>query len=242
MADVHSNLPALESVLAEVDSSDDIPIVCLGDVVGYGADPNDCLDVLRDLNATIVAGNHDAAACGQMDTTYFNRFARRAAEWTEEKLTEDNRQFLRDLPDTTKDKYFQYFHGSPDSPLTEYITSPRQARHAIDTIEGQKLAVGHTHQPAVYRSDGLEFSGKRIRGTSFINGITSSEKLVINPGSVGQPRDGDPRAAYVELKTHGNGKIDLTWNRVEYDVNEAQRRIRNADLPHALADRLSRGQ
>jgi diadenosine tetraphosphatase ApaH/serine/threonine PP2A family protein phosphatase len=242
MADVHSNIMALNTVLDGVDLDSVDSVICLGDVVGYGARPNECIDRLRNLDARVIAGNHDAAACGKMSTDYFNQHARRSAEWTGQQLTSSNREYLKQLPETLSDDQFEYYHGSPDGPLTEYVRSDRIAAGALEAIKAPKLAVGHTHQPVIYRFRQGTMQGKPIRGNQTINGITSDEQLVINPGSIGQPRDGDPRAAYLLVEKHGNGRMDLTWNRVEYNIATTQERIRTAGLPSFLASRLERGK
>lgn len=242
MADVHSNLVALRAVLNDAGPTDDTTLYCLGDVVGYGPAPNECLELLRDQDARILAGNHDAAACGRMDTRYFNQFARRAVDWTAEELTETNRQRLRELPETIRTGTAAFYHGSPLEPLTEYVTTDRQAATALDAADANRLAVGHTHQPILYREHGETLKGEPIAGGESYYGLGSDDRIVLNPGSVGQPRDGDPRAAYVTVDGDLSGTVDLHWHRVEYDVASAQEEIRAAGLPEPLAERLTRGR
>lgn len=242
MADVHSNLTALEAVLQDAGPDDGTSIYCLGDVVGYGAHPNECLARLQEHGAQLLAGNHDAAACGTMDTSYFNPYARKAADWTNRKLTEYNKDRLRNLPDQIRAGDFEFYHGSPLEPLTEYITTERQAASALDTVDVNRLGVGHTHQPVLYRKEKGTYCGRKITGEDEFFGIDSSERIVLNPGSVGQPRDGDPRASYVTVEGDLTGTVNLRWHRVDYDVGAAQDAIRSAGLPEPLAERLKQGR
>ncbi len=140
------------------------------------------------------------------------------------------------------DQYFQYYHGSPEGPLTHYLRNERLAARALDAISSSRLAVGHTHQPSFYHSRNETVRGKSIRGSETIRGISTSEEIVVNPGSVGQPRDGDPRAAYLLVEEHKDERMDLSWRRIEYDIKKVQERILDAGLPQPLASRLSRGK
>lgn len=242
MADIHSNIAALRSVFDDVELDKSTEIICLGDLVGYGPAPNKCVKFLRELEADVIAGNHDAASCGLVNSSYFNRFARKAVDWTRDQLNGKNLRYLKNLPKHESDEYFEYYHGSPLEPLTEYITTNQQAQDALESIDRAKLAVGHTHQPMLYRVGTGLGRIERISGEKTLHEISTDEQLVINPGSVGQPRDGNPRAAYVMVKINKNQRLNIEWKRVSYDIESVQKDIRSAGLPEALASRLPRGK
>jgi diadenosine tetraphosphatase ApaH/serine/threonine PP2A family protein phosphatase len=241
IADVHSNLTALEKVLERIRDPDETDLYCLGDVVGYGPEPNACVELLRSRDAHILAGNHDAAACGRLSAEYFNHFARRAVEWTAEQLNDDNRQYLSERPDQIEDAPFDFYHGSPLEPLTEYITGTHQAERAVQEARQPMVGVGHTHQPALFRGNQGRLRAVSTQGNQRVSEISTDEQLVFNPGSVGQPRDGDPRASFVVVEEPSPGTINLLWKRVEYDIATVQEKIRKAGLPEKLATRLPRG-
>ena len=222
VSDIHSNLEALEAVLGRTGGAE---LFCLGDLVGYGADPNGVVDRLREMGARAVLGNHDAAVLSG-DTSWFNARAAAAARWTSETHSEENGEYLRRLPQELRTELggvpLYLTHGSPDDNLREYV---EQETHTglfpryLDKLGARVVGLGHTHRPFVWRGD---------RG------------LVFNPGSVGQPRDGDPRAAYAVAEFEG-GRADVQLRRVEYDVERAAAKIREAGLPEALAARLFEG-
>lgn len=217
LSDVHANLVALEAVLADLPAVDAIWV--MGDTVGYGPDPADTLALLRERGARIVAGNHDRAVATGLGLELFNPVARQAALLHRAWLGAEERDLLAELPITLRpaDGY-EICHGSPRDPLWEYVFDARTAAQAMAATATRRWCVGHTHVPAVFRGrDG---------------------KLMINPGSVGQPRDGDPRSAYALLDI---ASAAVRFRRVEYDVPEIQRRMRARKLPESLADRLSFG-
>lgn len=224
ISDIHSNLEALNSVLSSFRSYD--RLYCLGDIVGYGAQPNEVIEVLRGLKPDLViAGNHDYAVLTG-DVTGFVGHAARAALWTRRVIEPENLKFLSRLPLTESHPAggtsITAFHGSPREPLEEYVFPgvPEVAlRGLLDMAEGEILLLGHTHLPMFYRW------GKRA---------------ILNPGSVGQPRDGDPRASYAILETEDD-KIEYQHIRVKYDIDSAASKIREQQLPVFLADRLYRG-
>jgi len=217
LSDVHANLVALEAVLAELPAVDAIWV--MGDTVGYGPDPADTLGLLRERRASLVAGNHDRAVATGEGLELFNPVARVAAMMHREWLGDEDREVLAALPLTSDPAPgYTICHGSPRDPLWEYVFDVRAASFAMAGLAVARCCVGHTHVPATFR--------------------TGDGKTMINPGSVGQPRDGDPRAAYALLEPE-SGAVQL--RRVAYDIAETQRRMRARKLPEMLVDRLSFG-
>jgi len=230
---VHGNLVALEAVLAAIGTVDALWI--MGDTVGYGPDPSDVLALLRDRRARMVAGNHDLAVGTGQGLGAFNAVAAEAARMHRGWLSSEERDALAALPLTLQADGFTLCHGSLRDPVWEYVISARQARATLELATTPHVCNGHTHTAALYRMD-----GERVAATSFVTGtpIVLEARMLVNPGSVGQPRDGDPRAAYVILDTeHGT----IAFGRASYDVGETQRRIRSRGLPAFLADRLAVG-
>ena len=218
LSDVHANLVALESVLGALPPVEAIWV--MGDTVGYGPDPVDTLALLRERGAHLVAGNHDRAVATGEGLELFNPVARLAAERHRSWLTAEERDLLAGLPLTLEPAVgYQICHGSPRDPLWEYVVDARIAAEAMAATSAERCCVGHTHVAARF--------------------VTADGRVVINPGSVGQPRDGDPRAAYALLDL-GSGAV--TFERVSYDVALTQRRIRDRGLPLFLADRLELGR
>ena len=217
LSDVHANLVALEAVLAALPAVDAIWV--MGDTVGYGPDPADTLALLRERRAWLVAGNHDRAVATGEGLALFNAAAREAAERHRDWLSAEDRDVLGAMPLTLDPAPgYTICHGSPRDPLWEYVFDARTAAFAMAGMVATRCCVGHTHVPATFR--------------------TRDGKVMINPGSVGQPRDGDPRAAYALLDPAGE---TVDFRRVEYDIDETQRRMRDRKLPGMLADRLSFG-
>ena len=217
LSDVHANLVALESVLGALPPVEAIWV--MGDTVGYGPDPVDALALLRERGARIVAGNHDRAVGTGQGLELFNPVARLAAERHRSWLSAEQRDLLADLPLTLEPAAgYEICHGSPRDPLWEYVFDARIAAEAMTATSALRCCVGHTHVAARF--------------------VTGDGRVVINPGSVGQPRDGDARAAYALLDLVGGG---VTFERVSYDVAETQRRIRARGLPEFLAQRLGAG-
>jgi len=222
ISDIHANLEALEEVLRMVEGME---LYCLGDFVDYGADPNEVVELLRDKEVRAIMGNHDAAALTG-DTSQFNPRAAMSSIWTAGRLTPASREYLRALPEELRVRFEKvdiYFtHGSPDDRLWEYV-DPRTHSdlfgYYLDRLGVQLIGLGHTHVPYVWKE------GRRI---------------VFNPGSVGQPRDLDRRAAYAQVTVEGSD-IQVKVKRVEYDVGKAASRIRAAGLPESFAERLSTG-
>ena len=234
VSDIHSNLVALDAVLAEIGAIDGL--WHLGDVVGYGPEPDAVVARLRDLGAVGVRGNHDAAAVGGDEIEYFNADARRAMEWTRKTIGSDTRAWLGALPERRIDGDFELVHGSPRDPTWEYVTTAPVARLNLELLEAPFGLHGHTHLPSVFRDeDGLVEMLSPSSGSSL---TLDGRRILANPGSVGQPRDGDPRASALVLDLE---RQELTWYRVAYDIAAVQSAMRRRRLPDRLVERLSHG-
>ncbi len=236
LSDIHSNLAAFEAVLADAGEYDQI--WCLGDVIGYGPQPNECIDLLKSLPHICVAGNHDWAAIDRLDISAFNPYALRACLWTREQLTADNWEFIENLPERLVDGDFTIVHGSPRHPVWEYITDSRIATINLAHFDTNCCLFGHTHRPVLYIDD-------VTTGTcdGFLMPLRDpvpipKERLLLNPGGVGQPRDSDPRASYVLLDLEDN-TVEL--RRVPYAIKETQELMVSLGLPLQLARRLEVG-
>lgn len=236
VSDIHANLVAFESVIEDAEGKYD-SVWCLGDLVGYGPDPNECIDRVRALpGLRCLVGNHDKAAIGDVDLAEFNLDARFAVEWTQEALYSENLDYLENLPKREIVVPFTLVHGSPRAPVWEYILDRNIATQNFHYFETDICLVGHTHIPVIYReSDGVSHESYPDYQSPL---DLKSGRYILNPGSVGQPRDGDPNAAYalLDLET-------LAWQhcRVSYDIPETQRRMEAHDLPARLSLRLSKG-
>jgi diadenosine tetraphosphatase ApaH/serine/threonine PP2A family protein phosphatase len=242
LSDIHANLDALDAVLAAAPRETWDRVVVLGDLVGYGADPNAVVDRVRALDPlAVIRGNHDKACCGIEDASNFNHVARIAASWTEDHLTPENRNYLRDLPagPVVIDDRVEICHGSPFDE-DHYIFDAEDARRALEAGDRQLCLFGHTHLPVVFRRAGNTYDGFLPEGDADTTiALQDGVRYVVNPGSVGQPRDGDPRAGFAIYDTEGP---TLTLRRIPYAVDAAQRRILGAGLPASLANRLAVGR
>jgi diadenosine tetraphosphatase ApaH/serine/threonine PP2A family protein phosphatase len=241
LSDIHSNLEAFQAVLDDAGPVD--RLWCLGDVVGYGPDPNACVDLLRSKPHLCVAGNHDWATLGKLDLRDFNVDAREANLWNREQLTADNLAFLEALPETIVEGDFTLAHGSPCEPIWEYIAHPSTAYDSFDCFDTPYCFVGHTHTPVIYRMDGdfgKEGENHTEPASDLTNGLVplGSERLIINPGSVGQPRDGDSRAGYVLLDVEAR---TVVHRRVPYPIGQTQEKMTGHGLPPRLVTRLRFG-
>jgi len=237
MSDIHANLAALEAVLDDAPDFDEL--WCLGDLVGYGPRPNECIERVRTLPHTSLAGNHDRAALGNLRLSSFNPVARRANEWTQQELTARARTYLNGLPSSLQRGDFCLAHGSPREPVWEYITDTGVACANFEHFSTPVCLVGHTHVPVVFRLD-KESARCRAEVPPLAEPIQlGPDRVIINPGSVGQPRDGDPRASYAVLDTEAK-----TWEfrRVSYAVEITQERMRAEGLPRYLIQRLQAGR
>ena len=239
LSDIHANLPALEAVRAHFGDVDQVWV--LGDIVGYGPQPNEVIAALQEMGARSVLGNHDGAAIGTVDAAYFNPDARAAIEWTAGVLDANARSYLATLPEVRRDGELTAVHGSPRDPIWEYITSSGIAAANFDHFDTRLCLFGHTHLPVAYRvtDDGIEaqpaLPGDAVR--------IGPARALLNPGSVGQPRDGLPDAAYAVLEL-GETIDDATmrFHRVRYDIDRTQRQMRSVGLPARLVERLSFGR
>jgi predicted phosphodiesterase len=240
ISDIHGNLEALEAVLRDVPEEIE-RIYCLGDVIGYGANPNECCDLVRASEMPTISGNHDLAVTDlSTDLSWFNPVAAAAIEWTREQLTEENADFLRTRPRTMQGEGALFVHGSIRDP-DEYILNGAVAQENLEVLREEYPGVqvcffGHTHVKAVAPSyDGM-FSDSHTLS------LGSDGSYLVNPGSVGQPRDGDTFASYVLVEDTLEEGGRITYRFVDYDVETAQAKIRTAGLPGILADRLAQGR
>jgi diadenosine tetraphosphatase ApaH/serine/threonine PP2A family protein phosphatase len=236
MSDVHANWHALEAVLAEVEREEPDELWCLGDLVGYGPRPNPCCAAVERRASICLAGNHDLGVLGTIDLAEFTGDAVEAARWTRGVLAEGSRRFLESLAPQGGREGAELFHASPRDPVWEYVLSGEAAAAAFELTQSQVVLVGHSHVPlAISLTDGVLDGGLSPGGSETTLG---SERWLLNPGSVGQPRDGDPRAAWLLLDL-GAGRAQ--HRRVEYEVASTQDEIRERGLPDALAQRLAHG-
>jgi diadenosine tetraphosphatase ApaH/serine/threonine PP2A family protein phosphatase len=238
LSDIHSNLEAFRAVLDNAGAVDEV--WCLGDVVGYGPDPNACVDLLKTRPHRCIAGNHDWATLGKLDLRDFNPDARDANLWNREQLTPDNLAYLEALPETLVEEPFTLAHGSPRHPIWEYIIYCSTAKTSLEFFETQYCLVGHTHTPVLFfmsDSDG-EDTCEPVPPLLGRPVPINDERLIINPGSVGQPRDGDPRASYAILDTEA---MTIEHRRVVYEVERTQAKMMEHDLPLRLVLRLGYG-
>jgi diadenosine tetraphosphatase ApaH/serine/threonine PP2A family protein phosphatase len=226
ISDIHSNLEALQKALEIIDEKKVEEIVCLGDLVGYGANPNECVELTRKRASRILLGNHDQAAFDLSQTEHFNRHARTAAYWTNQTLTQENLEFLKSLPFQHVIDDLTFVHASPRDPEQwEYVFSAHEAKTNFESFQTRICFVGHTHIPGVFPED-LKMQKSKV---------TRENRYIINVGSIGQPRDGNWKLSFGVFDTSA-WTYDLI--RSEYDVQAASEKIVAADLPRFLADRL----
>ena len=236
VADIHGNLEALDSVLADIEKRRVASIACLGDFVGYGSSPNECIDRLRPRIETAVAGNHDLAACGRLKLGYFNPDAAAAARWTDAQLTSQNRAYLEELPYSLVWRGLRLVHATPSSPEEwRYVLSPMDAAVEMRAFDEAVCLIGHSHYPGAFEWNTRRMTYTREAAIPIVEG----HRYLVNVGSVGQPRDGDWRAAYLLYEEE---QRLLTHVRLEYDLASAMRRIIDAGLPPSLAERLQWGE
>ena len=237
VSDVHSNLEALNAVLQDAGQHRGFDSVwCLGDMVGYGPDPSACLSRLHEYDLTAVAGNHDYAAAGVIDASDFNGAAYAAIRWTAERLTEKEGAFLAELPTVSIQPPFTLVHGTLRDPVVEYLVHPSQAAVTFNLLTTEYCLVGHSHFPFLCSESGGVpiFLPPREAEEVPLEG----QRCIVNPGSVGQPRDRDPRASYAVYDSDANA---IEHRRVEYNRAATQSKMRDAGLPQYLIDRLELG-
>lgn len=235
LSDVHSNLEALTAVLKALEKEGADRILCAGDLVGYGADPSACLSLIREKVDHVVCGNHDLAVADQMDLNWFNPPAQTALLWTRQALTPEERRTLADLPFVWRNEQVTLVHGSLYQPEQfHYLLDLEAAGLSLQLQKTPAAFIGHTHAPGVF----IEDQGRISFHRSSPFPIHPSSKVLVNVGSVGQPRDGDPRAAYCFYDAEEHS---LEIRRVPYPLGETQAKIRAAGLPESLAQRLAGG-
>jgi predicted phosphodiesterase len=248
LSDVHGNLPALEAVLADIDDAGLDELWCLGDVVGYGAQPDDCARLVSERCSLCLVGNHDLAVIDELDIAAFSPAAAAAVEWTQRNAGAETLDFLRGLEPMDEERQVALYHASPRDPIWEYVLWPDQAGECMDEQAKRVSLIGHSHVALFFtRAEGEEehpaaTRSAEARGAQAGPGTTldlSADRWLINPGSVGQPRDGDPRAAWLELDTDD---WKATYRRIPYQVDIASAAIEAAGLPEQLARRLYVGQ
>lgn len=236
ISDIHANLTALEAVLEHAPEYD--AAWCLGDIVGYGPDPNECVEMVRNLPELVcLIGNHDQAALGKIPLTRFNEEAQAAATWTSEQLTEASESYLLSLPGKVSLDGYTLAHGSPRQPIWEYILDGATARANFEAFDTDYCLVGHSHVPLVFVQTAPKAEVEPY-SIPWSHPFHMHPRMILNPGSVGQPRDMDPRAAYAILDTE-----DGTWmgKRVDYDIIGVQTRMLESGLPERQALRLTGG-
>lgn len=239
LADIHSNLEALSAVLADIDRRGGIEeIWVLGDIVGYGPDPGECIKLLRSRKHTAVSGNHDVFCTGKLDARYLlNPEAATACRWTSRVLSAEDMEYLNALPEVIEREDFTLVHGSPRDPLWEYIMSQSIALINFDYFRTKYCLVGHSHMPLVFK---LEEDGHctNLPLSESVGVVLGKDKMIINPGGVGQPRDGDPRASYAIYNSEAKM---IRLHRVPYDIKLTQQKMVKHNLPVRLISRLEKG-
>jgi diadenosine tetraphosphatase ApaH/serine/threonine PP2A family protein phosphatase len=235
-SDIHGNWEALKVVLKAYKAEKIDAYICLGDIVGYGADPNKCVKKVRGLTESVIAGNHDLAAIERTDTRNFNQYAQESAAWTGKELKEKHKEYLTNLPFTLERENMRFVHATPQNPEQwNYVLSTDQAQFVFETFQEQVCFIGHSHYPIFFKktSTAIELlpAGK-IK-------LQANERYIVNAGSVGQPRDGNPQACYCVFDLAAQ---EVEIKRVPYNVEKAQKKIRQAGLPEYLADRIGKGK
>ena len=238
VSDIHGNRQAFEAVLDAIAGSDCQEMWCLGDLVGYGANPDACVELARRHAAICLAGNHDLVVRGALPLEEFSRGAALAAQWTRDTITRETRTYLDELEPALLEEPVGLYHASPRDPVWEYVLSPLQAEMCLDVQQRRVCLIGHSHVALAFGRQPGDLATGQTQDADEQLELSSGEWLV-NPGSVGQPRDGDPRAAWIELDTEN---WTVGYRRTEYDVLAAASAIRAARLPDSLAERLAFGQ
>lgn len=242
VSDIHANLPAFEAVLGAIDASGVDETWCLGDVLGYGAEPDECADLARNRCGVCLVGNHDLAVLGELDIGAFSEAAAAAVAWTRNQVDARTLEWLHELEPAGERERIGLFHASPRDPVWEYVLSAEQADACLDAQDQRVSLVGHSHVALFFvRLASGEERHEEVRGAQASDDTLldlETGEWLINPGSVGQPRDGDPRAAWLELDTE---EATARFHRVPYDVERAAAAIVAGGLPRRLAERLKVG-
>lgn len=240
ISDIHSNRHALEAVLEAIDASGVDQIWCLGDMVGYGAEPDACTALIRERSSVCLVGNHDLAVLGALDISTFSEAAAAAVEWTRENVGAETLEFLASLDPVASQDGVGLFHASPRDPIWEYVLSADQAEAGFEAQEERVGLIGHSHIALFFvRTPGARGYPQGAQAADEAKVEIAEGNWLLNPGSVGQPRDGDPRAAWLELDTEAwVGR----YHRVPYDIEGAAAAIVAAGLPGLLAERLEVGR
>jgi predicted phosphodiesterase len=235
IADIHSNLEALQAVLAALAEERIDVYLSTGDLVGYGADPAECIRITRELDATVVAGNHDWAVASRLSLDYFNPYAREAIYWTQERLADTDIRYLNDLPLIQEVDEITLVHGTLYGPENfDYLLTSYDAHLSFQLLKTKLCLVGHSHVPITFTMNGTVSFSFDLR-----TDLSEVSKAIVNPGSVGQPRDENPKAAYAVFDTESQV---FRIERVEYDIEAATSKILRAGLPEVLAERLWLGR
>lgn len=242
ISDIHANLEALEAVLEDIEEQNINEIICLGDIVGYGANPNECIELVEKKCSIILQGNHDAAAIEVLSTHHFNIHAKIAIEWTTQELKRENKEWLYNLPLISSKENMTFVHATPYEPnMWYYITSLEEAAFNFKYFDTDLCFVGHTHIPIIIGLEGEEEIYVHQDTSISFNQQNSEPKrrYLINVGSVGQPRDRNPKACYSILDTE---KLEFSYRRVAYDIEKAQQKMRKIRMPEFLITRLEDGR
>ncbi|HEY6731134.1 MAG TPA: metallophosphoesterase family protein [Solirubrobacterales bacterium] len=240
LSDIHSNRHALEAVLEAVDEAKVDQVWCLGDMVGYGAEPDACTALVRERSSICLVGNHDLAVLGALDISTFSEAASAAVEWTRENVSEETLEFLAELDPAGSREGVGLFHASPRDPIWEYVLSADQAEAGFEAQEERVSLIGHSHIALFFvRAGGRRGYAQGAQATDGAEVEIAEGDWLLNPGSVGQPRDGDSRAAWLELDTE---QWLARYHRVPYDIEGAAAAILAAGLPSLLAERLEVGR
>jgi len=231
ISDIHANLEALQRSLEYIRENGIEKIYCLGDVIGYGPNPNDCVELVREHCVTVLMGNHDYAGIGLGNIQYFNEYAKISTYWTREKLTDDNLQFLKTLPFTYELNKALLVHASPKNPSNwDYVLSVQDAQKQLKAFKQKICFIGHSHVPIIFSKSDFYRQPELL--------FKDRQRYMVNVGSVGQPRDGDNRSCFVIYDDEANS---VEYIRLDYDIRKTYEKIINAGLPVFLAERLMKG-
>jgi predicted phosphodiesterase len=232
ISDIHGNLEALKAVFNYIDQNNIQSVYCLGDIVGYGPNPNECVELVAERCEYVVIGNHDHAALGLTSTEYFNDFAKISTHWTTNNLSEENKNYLHALDFTLSTEKFLAVHATPSAPsMWHYILSEADAQHEFKFFDERICFIGHSHFPIIFNDRAGFTRAPRVR-------LEPGDKFIVNVGSVGQPRDGNPKTCFC---VYSQEEDIIEFVRLEYEMEKTREKIIRAGLPVFLADRLKKG-